>query len=460
VKLRSLIIACLLILLAGGFAVRGGTPPAGFAESVLLDSANVSQPTAAAYEPASGNLWVVEKGPGSAQGQSRVRVRNAQTGGVTTALTLDCLDSQGERGILGIAFSPDYLVGPSERYVYIYYTRRVASTGACSIAGQGSGSRNRVSRFLESGGALSSEEVLYEMPFLTGATNHNGGTIRFAQDETLYVSVGDNDTDTNANPLSRDLSDPRGKILRLNGDGSVPADNPFFGQGGVLPEIWAWGLRNPFRISIDPLMQVPLIADVGELTWEAIYLGVAGADYGYPCFEADRPFRACNPAPPAGSVTDPIFVYGHGSQTPPVSGNSVTGGPVYRDSAFPPAYRDNYYFADYVDQWMRRGRLTAQGELTDIELFIPDAGSVVDIIVSPAGCLTYVVYSGSVREVCFIAGPDDDGDGYSVAAGDCNDADPEVYPGAPEICNGVDDDCDDSVDETCVPPPPTGLTPN
>jgi len=393
------------MMFAAGFAANGGTPPAGFAESVFLGPSDVSRPTAVAYEPGTNNLWVVEKGPGTEQGESRVRVRDAVSGAVTTAFDLGCLDSRGERGILGIAFSPDYLDGPGDRWVYLFYTRRIPESDACSIAGEGSGTRIRISRFLESGGALSSEEVIYESPFLGGATNHNGGTIRFAGDGTLYFGIGDNDTDANASPLSRDLSDPRGKLLRINPDGSIPADNPFVSQPGVLPEIWAWGLRNPFRFSIDPQSGAPLIADVGENTWEVIYLGVAGADYGYPCFEGDQPFRTCDPEPPEGSVTDPLFVYGHGSQTPPVSGNSVTGGPVYRQGPFPEAYRDHYYFADYTDDWIRRGRLTAQGELTDVQLFVPDAGNVVDLIVSPAGCLTYVVLSGSVREVCFVETP-------------------------------------------------------
>jgi hypothetical protein len=82
----------------------------------------------------------------------------------------------------------------------------------------------------------------------------------------------------------------------------------------------------------------------------------------------------------------------------------VTGGPVYRSGPFPPDYRDNYYFADYIDHWIRRGRLTSQGELVEVQMFIPDAGNVVDILVSPAGCLTYVRLDGSVREVCFTVG--------------------------------------------------------
>jgi glucose/arabinose dehydrogenase len=434
--------------------LQAGTPPEGFVETVLVDGSaatGASGATAIAYEPGTGDLWVVEKGPGSELGQARVRVRDAGTGQVRTALTLHCVDSQGERGLLGIAFSPDYLDGPSTRHVYLYSTRRFEGFGTCTVSGVPDGSRNRVSRFLESGGTLSGEEKIYETPSLTSRTNHNGGTVRFAPDGTLFISIGDNDTDADANPLSRDRSDPRGKLLRVNADGTAPGDNPFFGQPGILPEIWAWGLRNPFRFSIDPAGGAPFIADVGERNWEAIYFGVPGGDYGYPCVEGSAPFRGCNPAPPAGSIVDPIFVYGHGNETPPVSGRSVTGGPVYRATAFPLDYRDRYYFADWVAGWIRSGRVTAANQIEDVQIFVPDAGGVVDMIVSPAGCLTYVVLGDAVRNVCVAdSGADQDNDGWTIDDGDCNDFDPVTFPGAPDICDGADNSCSGTPDDaTC-----------
>lgn len=421
--------------------LTAGTPPAGFSETVLLPSGGaggVSLATAAAYEPGSGHLWVVEQ-------DGEIRRREAGTGTVTTALALPCVNSSGERGGLGIAFSPAFLDGPSTRWVYIYYTRTITASGQCAIGGTPAQARNQVSRFLESGGTLSGEEVLLSGPPL-GATNHNGGAIRFAADGMLYIAMGDNDTDGAANPASRDLGDLRGSILRIAADGGIPADNPFVGQGGVRPEIWAWGLRNPFRFSIDPDTDTLFIADVGENTWEAVYVGEPGADYGYPCYEADQPFRTCNPQPTG--VVDPVLVYGHGSETPPVSGNSITGGPVYRAGAFPLQFRDAYFFGDYVDGWIRSASVTADNELTNVQMFMPDATNVVDMIVSPSDCLTWVSRSVGVREVCFdAAGLDQDEDGFTPDDGDCNDTDDQVYPGAPEICDGADNDCNGPVDD-------------
>jgi len=335
-----------------------------------------------------------------------VRRRDAGSGQVTTALALECVDSRGERGLLGIAFSPDFLEpGGASRHVYLYYTRAISGSGPCSVPGEPSGARNRVSRFIESGGSLSAEEIVLDGPYLTSATNHNGGTLRFAPDGTLFVSMGDNNTAGASNPLSRDLGDLRGKLLRIHGDGSIPADNPFVGRAGARPEVWAWGLRNPFRFSIDRDTGTPIIANVGDATWESIYVGVPGADHGYPCFEGRAPLRTCNPAPPPGTVTFPIFVYGHANQTPPVSGNSITGGPVYRGGAFPEEYDGAFFFGDWGDSWIRRGRITSDGRLVDVEMFMPDAMRVVDIVVSPQGCLTWVSIGGDgVREVCYAGG--------------------------------------------------------
>lgn len=437
------------VLIAGAGFAHAATPPPGFVETPLAGTGGggLSLPVAIAYGP-EGDLWIVEQG-------GDVKIRDPATGDLSTALDLPCVSASGERGALGIAFDPDFLDGPSDRWVYVYYTRLV-NDGACDIDGAVNGVRNQVSRFLESGGSLTDEEVLVHTGPL-GPTNHNGGTVRFGNDGMLYVSIGDNDTDHLANPAARDLADLRGSLLRIEKDGSIPADNPFVGVAGVREEIWAWGLRNPYRFSIDPTSGSPFIADVGENAWEAIYVGVSGADYGYPCVEGLAPFRPCNPEPAPGSVVDPVYVYHHGSQTAPVSGRSITGGPVYRASAFPEDYRDNYFFADYVEGWIRRARVTPGLGLTDVETFLPDASTVADMAVSPAGCLTWVSRGSGVFDVCYDGDSDNDRDGYSPNRGDCDDTEASVYPGAPEICDGLDNDCAGGTDDgDCTDFDPSG----
>lgn len=374
------------------------TPPTGFRDTVVMS--NLDSPTAIAYEPGTQNLFVLQKGPKTGTtNQAEVMRRDHGTGTESVALTLSCVDPQGERGLLGIAFDPDYLLGPTNRHVYLYYTRQITATGACSIPGVAAGSKNRVSRFLESNGTLSGEQVLLEGPFLV-AFNHNAGTVRFAPDKTLFISMGDNGTGGSANPASRDLGDLRGKILRIRRDGTIPPDNPFVGQPGKLPPIWAWGLRNPFRFSIDAQDGTPWIGDVGEDTYEELDRGVSGGDYGWPCIEGPHDFGTCNP-PPANPIA-PAFYYGHfPTQTPPVTGSSVTGGPVYRGGNFPADYAGNLFFGDYSDKWIRRAKIGAAGDLSNIQMFVPDAGNVVDIVQNPAGCLAWVdIGAGDVHEVC------------------------------------------------------------
>jgi glucose/arabinose dehydrogenase/PKD repeat protein len=386
---------------AVGF-VLAATPPAGFEDHQVVDptsATGAANPVGIAYEPGTGALFVAEKGDGTLSGTARVRRRNPANGAVTTALTLTCVDSVGERGLLGMAFDPDYLDG--SRHVYLFYTRAVAS-GACAVAGFVTGSYNWVVRYQESGGVLVGEQRLLSGPEL-GPNNHQGGSVRFGPDKSLYVSMGDNDTDAYPVPASRDLNDLRGKILRITKEGDIPAGNPFIGQAGKRAEIWAWGLRNPFRISIDDESGNVYIGDVGEGGWEEINTGIAGADYGWPCFEANTAFRACSP-PPIGDVR-PSYAYGHNGQTPPVEGDSVIAGPIYHGASFPPDYEGQFFFGDYGGGWIRRATILPNGTFTDVTMFVPDAVAIVDMAVSPAGCLTWVSIGGlGVHDVCYAGG--------------------------------------------------------
>src|SRR6185369_9144648 len=138
--------------------------------------------------------------------------------------------SSGERGLLGIAFDPNFA---SNHFVYVYYTATSPTV------------HNRVSRFIANGDVAvpGSESVILELNPLSNATNHNGGAIHFGLDGKLYIGVGENANGANA----QTLTNRKGKVLRLNKDGSIPTDNPFFGTAtGVNRAIWALGLRNPF----------------------------------------------------------------------------------------------------------------------------------------------------------------------------------------------------------------------
>ena len=266
-----------------------------------------------------GRLFVAEQG-----GTLRV-IKNGSL--LATPFLAVTVSSSGERGLLGVAFDPGFA---TNNYVYVYYT---ATTP---------GIHNRVSRFTANGDTAlaGSETVILELNALSSATNHNGGAIHFGPDGKLYIAVGENANGANAQSFSNRL----GKVLRINPDGTIPADNPFFlTAANDNRAIWALGLRNPFTIAFQPGTGRMFINDVGQNTWEEIDDGIAGANYGWP--ETEGP--TSNP-----SYRSPIYWYGHGNGT--ALGCAITGGTFYNPGVprFPGTYAGVYFFADYCGGWI------------------------------------------------------------------------------------------------------------
>jgi hypothetical protein len=172
---------------------------------------------------------------------------------------------------------------------------------------------NRVSRFTATGdtAAPGSEAVILELNNLSSATNHNGGAIHFGPDGKLYIGVGENANRANSQTLSNLL----GKMLRINADGTIPPDNPFYNTAtGNNRAIWALGLRNPFTFAFQPGTTRLFINDVGESTYEEINDGIAGSNYGWPTTEGPT----SNP-----SFRSPIYFYGHGTSN--TTGCAIVG---------------------------------------------------------------------------------------------------------------------------------------
>ncbi|PYK60877.1 MAG: hypothetical protein DME43_04005 [Verrucomicrobia bacterium] len=300
-----------------------------------------------------GRLFVCQQG-----GQLRVIKNGVLLGTPFVSLTVD---SSGERGLLGIAFDPNFA---TNHYLYVYYT--VATSPI----------HNRVSRFTAVGdtAAPGSEAVILELDSLSSATNHNGGAIHFAPDDRLYIGVGENANGSNSQTLSNLL----GKMLRINADGTIPTDNPFYNSAtGNNRAIWALGLRNPFTFAFQPGTTRLFINDVGQSTWEEINDGIAGSNYGWPTTEGPT----SNPA-----FRSPIYFYGHG--TSDTTGCAIVGGAFYNPPVpqFPSSYIGKYFFADLCSGWIR--------------VFDPSAGTAtgfatgivnpVDLHVGPDGALYYL----------------------------------------------------------------------
>ena len=350
--------------------------PPGFVETTI--AAGISGATAMEIAP-DGRLWVLEQ-------DGDVEVFHAGSSAGFTALHIDAADinSDGERGLLGIAFDPSYdIASPAADFVYLYYTSTAAPDP-----------HNRVSRFTVNNSnpdqpTLSSESIILELDALSGATNHNGGALHFGPDGKLYIAVGDNANGANA----QTISNLHGKMLRINADGTFPADNPFVNQAtGKNDAIWALGLRNPFTFAFQPGSGRMFINDVGQAAFEEIDEGAAGANYGWPATEGDF-----SPAQFPGFVR-PFYAYAHGNGT--FEGFAITGGAFYNPAnlMFPGEFFGDYFFADFVNDWIN----VIDTATKQVARFASGAGNPVDLRVAADGSLWYLSRAaGEVHRVVF-----------------------------------------------------------
>ena len=292
---------------------------------------------------------VITRAPGddtrlyvATQGGQVFAFDGTREGTTSLSLYLDIRDrtrASGEQGLLGMAFDPEY---PSNGYVYLYYNANLPTP----IPDVGD---SVVARFRADSGTgtadPASEQVLLQ--FAQDFQNHNGGAIEFGPDGMLYIASGDGGSGNDPNNRAQDLSSLLGKILRIAPDGSIPPDNPFIDGAAARPEIWAYGLRNPFRISFDPSTGRLWAGDVGQGAQEEIDIIDRAGNYGWRVYEGTRcntsvPNRcATQDDPAAQGFIEPIHSYDR------AQGRSVTGGRVYRGDAIPLLF-GRYVYGDFV----------------------------------------------------------------------------------------------------------------
>jgi glucose/arabinose dehydrogenase len=292
----------------------------------------------------SGRLFVVER-PG--------RIRIVIDGLLFQQPFLDITDRVGsggsEQGLLGLAFHPDYEING---FFYVNYTDRNGDTV--------------ISRFSVSPDSNiadpSSELKMLGIP--QPYANHNGGAVAFGPDGYLYLGLGDGGSQGDPNGNGQSLNSLLGKILRLDVDHdipySIPPDNPFAGSGEVYQEIWASGMRNPWRFTFDPANGNLYIGDVGQNTWEEIDLApaeVGGLNFGWNNYEGNHPYQGGSSA----SIAFPIAEYDHSL------GCSVTGGVVSRGASLP-AWNGIYLYGDFCTGYVW-GLLTQAGNWQSQMLF-------------------------------------------------------------------------------------------
>lgn len=355
---------------AAGFAVEAlesrrlmASVPAGFVDEQVVSG--LASPTAAQVLP-DGRMLIAEQG-----GTLRV----VKDGGLlaTPALTIP-VDSEGERGLIGVTADPDFA---ANHFIYVYHTIPTAPI------------HNQVSRFTMDGDVAdpASELDILDLNPLSSDTDHNGGSLHFGADGKLYVGVGENGLGANAQTLNNRL----GKLLRINPDGSIPTDNPFYNTAtGANRAIWALGLRNPFTFAVQPGTGRILINDVGQDNFEEVDEGIAGANYGWPVTE--------------GPTTDsrfvsPIYSYDHSDGS-----SAIIGGAFYNpsDVTFPASYVGSYFFGDLSGGYIKRMTF-ANGGVT-VSPFATDVGTLSDIDLGTDGSLYYLrVGEGDLRRIRSVA---------------------------------------------------------
>lgn len=342
------------------FAIVGITPsssihaqgvlPPNFIEAGLVTGLN--RPTSMAFA-LDGRLFVTLQ-----DGVVRIIDNNALLPNPFLTVPVNAV---GERGLLGLTFDPNFA---TNSFVYVYYTATAPVL------------HNRVSRFTANGNVVvpGSEVILFELEPLGGASNHNGGALHFGPDGKLYIATGENAVPANAQSLDSTL----GKILRINTDGTIPPDNPFFNTtNGNNRAVWSYGLRNPFTFAFQPGSGRMYINDVGAGNWEEINEGFRGANYGWPNTEGPTTNAA---------FRSPIYAYNHNS---PGFVCAITGGDFYNPQAlqFPIDYIGDYFFADYCGNWIQRYDVATNSVVTFAAV---SSRSVVDLDVSNDGSLYYL----------------------------------------------------------------------
>lgn len=301
-------------------------------------------PVALAARPGSTDLFVVEK-----VGTIRALRAGLVPDPVPVLDLTDEVSSGLEQGLLGLAFSPD------GSKAYVNFT---------DVAGD-----TRVQEFAMSGG-VADESTRRELLFVDDIyNNHNGGHMAFGPDGYLYIGLGDGGSAGDPNDNAQNKGSLFGKLLRIDpnpsgGDAyTIPASNPFASLAGARGEIWAWGLRNPWKFSFDRASGDLWIGDVGQGLWEEVDLqrgaSAGGENYGWDRMEGMHPYEGASP--PANDVL-PIHEYPHAS-----AACSITGGIVYRGAKIP-SLQGTYVFGDWCDGKLRflresGGVVTSSGEM-------------------------------------------------------------------------------------------------
>jgi glucose/arabinose dehydrogenase len=316
------------------------------------------------------------------------------------------VNTYNDNGMWGLAFDPGFA---TNRYVYLTYIYEPN--------GNPNDPSPKIARLVRVTASSSNPDVMQagtEVALLDNLPNdyatHSIGTIRFAADGTMFVGNGDGASPygVDANAFgAQQLDNVRGKLFRLNTDGTAPPDNPFYTDpNSVRSKVWAYGLRNPYRFSLHPTTGEPFLADVGWNDAEEIDRGTSGGNYGWPCYEGRAPQSGYQAAiPQCASVTEvigPIISYTHSAGDLGQGGTCIVGGDFYSGNLYPQMFQGNYFYADYSGNWIHRLILDANGNVISNATFATGISGPTCVEQGPDGMLYYVAFnSGQIRRIRF-----------------------------------------------------------
>jgi glucose/arabinose dehydrogenase len=350
---RFLLLAFGLLMIAT--LAQAASVPVGFNDRQV--AAGLTSPTSMAVMP-DGRVLVVQQ-------DGIVRIIKADAMLPTNFYAAANVDATNERGCLGVVPDPAFA---TNHYVYLYCTTRVGSVA-----------RNRVLRVTEANdvAVAGSERVIFELPDVPTATKwHMGGAMRFGTDGKLYVAVGNHEDSPQpvATSHSQNIATAFGKILRINADGTIPSDNPFFANATAYKAVWALGFRNPFVLDIQPGTGLTYIGDVGQGSWEEVNRGQPGGNYGWPAVEGSGS---------NASYINPIYAYSHSA------GCSITGTAFYNPATaqFGTSYVGQFFFADFCNGSIKYFNPSTPNTVTT---FASSIGNPTNIGIAPSGAMYYL----------------------------------------------------------------------
>lgn len=348
--------------------------PAAFSLEPAFPNLTFTDPLYLTYAPSEGDsLYVVER-------TGRIYRISRDPSSTRKDLFLDLsqtVQTRGqEQGLLGLAFHPAF---SKNGYFYVNYTAQ---------------NQTFISRFTASPGGVAdpgSETVLlqFEQPY----ANHNGGHLDFGPDGRLYIATGDGGSGGDPHNNAQNKATLLGKILRLDVSRdpfAIPEDNPFVGEEGAAEEIYAYGLRNPWRFSFDHETGELWAADVGQNAWEEVDLIEKGGNYGWNRFEGTHAYSAASNEE-AADYLPPVHEYDHSQ------GQSITGGYVYRGSAFPELL-GRYIYGDFVSGRVWALKRDEDGTITN-QLFLETGLQLSSFGLDQEGELYLIDFRGSIYQL-------------------------------------------------------------